>query len=105
VAAFPSRGEGFGLALLEAMAAGVPVVASAIPAHRELLGPGLEDRLIDFGRPDAAAAAIQALLVQSAAEQTQLSDRLRARARDYDMPRLVAQIEALYRQLGVAPPS
>lgn len=38
VAALPSRHEGFGLGLVDAMSCGVPVVASAIPAHREVGG-------------------------------------------------------------------
>ena len=37
----PSRAEGFSLPVIEAMAAGVPVLASDIPAHRELLDRGL----------------------------------------------------------------
>lgn len=36
----PSFAEGFGLPLIEAQALGVPVVASDIPAHREVGGPG-----------------------------------------------------------------
>ncbi|HUZ56173.1 MAG TPA: glycosyltransferase family 1 protein [Streptosporangiaceae bacterium] len=39
VFAFPSLAEGFGLPVLEAMAAGVPVVASDIPALAEVAGP------------------------------------------------------------------
>ena len=40
VLAFPSVKEGFGLAALEAMAAGVPVVTSDLPVFREWLVPG-----------------------------------------------------------------
>jgi glycosyltransferase involved in cell wall biosynthesis len=38
---FPSLYEGFGLPILEAMLAGVPVVASDIPTHREVGGDGV----------------------------------------------------------------
>lgn len=38
---FPSAGEGFGLPVLEAMAAGCPVLASDLPAHNEVVDPSM----------------------------------------------------------------
>jgi glycosyltransferase involved in cell wall biosynthesis len=56
----PSFAEGFGLPPLEAMAAGIPVLASDIPAHREVLGRRhgrLELRDAAIGRGFGAGAA------------------------------------------------
>jgi glycosyltransferase involved in cell wall biosynthesis len=57
-----TRDEGFGIALIEAMAAGLPVVASDVPACREVLAEGEAGRLVPAGDPDALASALRSLL-------------------------------------------
>jgi alpha-1,3-mannosyltransferase len=99
VAAFPSRAEGFGLSLLEALAAGVPVVARDQPGHRDVLGEGLLDRFVDFGDHDAAAAALASALRLSADAATEIERRERARSRVFELPRLVAEIDGLYARI------
>ena len=61
VVAAPSLHEGFGLTLLEALAAGAPVVASGIAAHREVGGEAVT-YVADPGDPAAWAAALAACL-------------------------------------------
>ena len=100
VYAAPSRKEGMPLAVLEAMALGLPVVASDIPAHRELLGPA-SDGVIE-GTPEAFATALGALFADGQARAL-LGAENRTRARsEFDAREMVSAIEAIYREaLGV----
>jgi glycosyltransferase involved in cell wall biosynthesis len=54
----PSREEGMSIALLEAMALGMPIVASAIPGNRGLIRDGSEGVLFEPENPRALANAI-----------------------------------------------
>ncbi len=62
--AFPSLTEGWGLAILEAMAAGLPVVATDIPVFREYLTPGVDALLV----PPADSAALATAMAAIAAD-------------------------------------
>lgn len=62
--ALPSRGEGFGFVLLEAMACGIPVVASTLDGGREAVRDGQLGALVDPGDGDALARAILASIDQ-----------------------------------------
>ena len=60
--AMPGRGEGFGIVYLEALACGVPVLASTADASREVLRDGAWGRLVDPSDLVAIRAAILAAL-------------------------------------------
>ncbi len=62
VVAFPSTGDTFGYAALEAMAMGTPVVAAAAAAIPEIVTDGATGLLVPPGDPDALAAGLEALL-------------------------------------------
>lgn len=59
---FPTRGEAFGIAILEAMAAGLPIIATNICAIPELVTDGKNGLLIEPGKLDALAQGIERLL-------------------------------------------
>src|SRR5262249_12087105 len=66
VAVLATHYEGFGLAVVEAMAGGRPVVASAVGAVPELFDDGAHGLLVPPRSPEALAAALAALLADPA---------------------------------------
>jgi len=94
VLAAPSvKGESFGLVLAEAMAAGVPVVASDIPGYRDLLTAG--GVLVPPGDPVALARALDRLLADPD-ERVRLADAGRHEAARYAWPRVAERVLAVY---------
>lgn len=73
----PSEAEGFGLVLIEAMAAGVPVVATNAPGIRDVVRDGQTGLLVPVGAPDHLASAI-ARLLDDAALRKRLVDAARS---------------------------
>ena len=96
---FPSLYEGLGGAVLEAMAMNVPIVASDIPALREVLEEGVAGVLVPPGQPAALAAALVDVLSDP---ETALEMAERARQRfenNYSAEASVEGMLALYEQL------
>ncbi|MDD5302219.1 MAG: glycosyltransferase family 4 protein [Elusimicrobia bacterium] len=93
----PSVSEGLSNSLLEAMASGLPVIASAVGGSAETLVDGVTGLL--FARDDEKAAAA---CVRRVLDEPGLAARLGANARGvclerYSLSRLAARLEELYR--------
>lgn len=89
----PAWHEGFGLTPLEAMAAGAPVVASDIPAIREVTGGAA--MLIDPGEPEAWADGIARVLTDQGLRNAMQSAGL-ARARLFSWERCAMETASVY---------
>jgi len=94
VLAYPSRYEGFGLPPLEAMAAGVPVVASDAGALPEVIGAAAP--LVPVGDPAALAAALAGVLALDPAALAATVAAGRARAATFTWAACAEGLAALY---------
>jgi glycogen(starch) synthase len=93
--ALPSRGEAFGIALLEAMAAGVPSVATAAGGIPELVRDGENALLVEPENPSALADAL-ARVVRDAALRERLAREGRKTAAELNWNRIADRYEKVY---------
>ncbi|MGH8824600.1 MAG: glycosyltransferase [Jiangellaceae bacterium] len=101
VFALSSRFEGLPIALLEALAARLPCVATSVGGIPEVITDGEDGLLVHPGDPDALATAIGKLLADDGMRSV-LGDRALWRARDFRVDRAVRRIEAVYTK-AIAP--
>lgn len=91
----PSLWEGLGLALLEGMAAGLPVLASRVGGMIEVLGEGQYGYLVPANDVAALAQQLSALLAPGK-DLSQMASAAQKRVTDFSATRMVAAIEAVY---------
>jgi phosphatidylinositol alpha-mannosyltransferase len=97
----PTRIASFGVTLLEAMAAGVPVLASDIEGFREVLHHGIEGELLSPDDPAAWARAI-VHLARDPARASAYGIAGRRTAQRYAWPAVAGEVLGIYRAIGVA---
>jgi glycosyltransferase involved in cell wall biosynthesis len=94
-----SVSEGISLTILEAMAAGLPTVVTAVGGNPEIVVDGVTGRLVPPRDPPALAAAVSEVLADAGrAAAMGAAARLRIREH-FDVRRMVADYETLYQEL------
>jgi glycosyltransferase involved in cell wall biosynthesis len=94
----PSRSEPFGLAIVEAMAAGVPVVATMSEGAEEIIDDNQTGRLTPIGDVEALAKAMDGLLSDSEARSRLVKNAETAVRENFSIERMLSATEQVYRE-------
>ena len=95
---FPSLLETFGIVLVEAMAAGLPVITTDAPGCRDVVRGGTDALVVPAGDEAALADAMGRLILEDSTRQD-LGQRARKRAADFSWDSVVERYLALYREM------
>ena len=94
-------GESFGNVLVEAMAAGAPIVASDLDAFRQVLRGGRAGELFANGNPDDLAAAVGRML-DDPARRAPLAAAAAAAVREFDWSVVARDVLRVYQAVAPA---
>ena len=93
-----SRYEGFGNVLIEAMACGVPVVATASAGTRDIVRHDVDGALVEDHSPAAIAAALERVLTDAALRE-RFAASARAGAERFAAPKVAALYDDVFQQV------
>ena len=97
VGALPTYVEGYGLGIVEQLAAGIPSIAYDVPGPRTLLG-GQREMLVPRGNTEAFAERIAEVLLSAPARYEALVDRSLVIAEQHRLSSLVPRLLAIYQE-------
>lgn len=95
----PSLWEGFPIGILEAMAIGKAVVATAVDGTREMIDDGTTGLLIEHGKPQDLADALLLLSNDFKLRKLLADNAIKYVNSNFGIQRLVAEVEKVYKQL------
>jgi phosphatidyl-myo-inositol alpha-mannosyltransferase len=97
-------GESFGMVLIEAMAAGTPVVASEIAGYNDVVTDGVDGVLVPPADPQALAEELQ-LLAHEPERLAAMGEAGRKSAERYAWPRIASEVKQVYSWVSESAPA
>jgi len=94
---FPSRYEGFGLTLIEAMAGACVCAANSIPTYSDMITDNSDGFLVDFFKPEEAAETIKRLLNTSNGSLSEISQKAKSSSRKYNWDDKINKLISIYK--------
>jgi glycosyltransferase involved in cell wall biosynthesis len=95
-----TRGEAFGVVLLEAMASGRPVIATALPGVRSVVSPGVDGILVPPADADALARSIRDVIDMTPSARCGMGAAGRRKVEaEYSWDRIGDRLESVYRDV------
>ena len=101
VLVLPSREEGFGLVLLEAMALGTPVVATNVGGIPEIVEDRVSGILVEKDNPEQLASAISKVLEDEELRKA-ITENGREKAKRFTWEKMGNEIDRLYEDIGAS---
>jgi glycosyltransferase involved in cell wall biosynthesis len=102
VYALPSHSEGQPIGILEAMASGLPVVATRVGAVPDMVRDGEEGLLVEPGRPEELAGALEKVLGSPELRRSMASSARKHVEKRFDLPGLRERLGSLYREAAAS---
>lgn len=94
----PSKAEGLGTSVIDAMALGVPPIAFNVGGIPEVIKDGVSGRLVQAGDMEGFASAA-ASLIEDESLRSRLADGAKERAKAFDAAEMTKQTEAVYQEV------
>jgi glycosyltransferase involved in cell wall biosynthesis len=99
---YPSYHEGMPMAIIEAMACGLPIIATQVGGIPDLVCSGTNGLLVPAGQPDQLAQAIQQLIINPQMRYSMQAGSYRLARENFDIETLISRLLNIY-QASLAP--
>ena len=96
---YPSYHEGMPMAVIEAMACGLPIIATRVGGLPDLVCPGLNGLLVPAGQPDQLANAIHQLVANPQMRFSMQSGSFQLAQEKFDIEKLVLRLLDIYQTI------